>query len=546
MHLHSKHHVKCIDPYIRSYHDFSGLKEMLITQFTFSIFRLNMAAQIPFDTNPRLDVIYSSSDGVPISFPLGSEGVAHVTSLILSLRFQMSKEIMFIDEEVYDALSGDLIGSISQSPVCDGTSKQWLLNAGRYRVYGISDSVVAASTELVRPHRSSTSTVQLIAATRVKLEHADELITILSGDSDGNSPTLALPRTSPLVDRTLSKSSQKSSSSLSHPLPHVVCQRSICIVDALKRIQAMKEVRNVFKTLDFDTLDIQKVKFLPPTFNGDVLFVLPPVDKSGSFHMMYGMDKRHDGHAWTKTVTSNIKSDVNLTFRTSTCISHLRCGNQKCKYTTRIHRTFPINELEWDGFTLTSIPIGLPAPARSTLVCKICKVPPICIATCAARIYYVYGDANMTHVCLHLGIHDHPVKVGKDQEIKEKTRELIQEQVEKTPKGTNSAIVMEASKELVGELLIHPDGVPVRKYDLEELVLVLKKCKYMSSPNIKNDVIAFKFICRFGVMDGIATLRGCSHWAYIQENKFPGQGSDSDKVFVFKMSEVAPDPKCTW
>jgi hypothetical protein len=41
-------------------------------------------------------------------------------------------------------------------------------------------------------------------------------------------------------------------------------------------------------------------------------------------------------------------------------------------------------------------------------------------------------------------------------------------------------------------------------------------------------------------MDGIATLRGCSHWAYVQENKFPGQGSDSDKVFFFKMSEVGP------
>jgi hypothetical protein len=41
-------------------------------------------------------------------------------------------------------------------------------------------------------------------------------------------------------------------------------------------------------------------------------------------------------------------------------------------------------------------------------------------------------------------------------------------------------------------------------------------------------------------MDGIATLRGCSHSAYVQENKFSGQGSDSDKVFVFKMSEVGP------
>jgi hypothetical protein len=29
---------------------------------------------------------------------------------------------------------------------------------------------------------------------------------------------------------------------------------------------------------------------------------------------------------------------------------------------------------------------------------------------------------------------------------------------------------MKASKELVGELLIDPEGAPVRKYDLEELV----------------------------------------------------------------------------
>jgi hypothetical protein len=52
-----------------------------------------------------LAVIYSEVGGVPISFPLGNDGVAHVTSLRLSLRFQMSEDFMFIDEEVYDAQS---------------------------------------------------------------------------------------------------------------------------------------------------------------------------------------------------------------------------------------------------------------------------------------------------------------------------------------------------------------------------------------------------------------------------------------------------------
>jgi hypothetical protein len=452
----------------------------------------------------------------------------------------MSEDFMFIDEEVYDSQSGDLIHTIGQSPVCVGDTKQWLLNVGRYRVYGVSDSVMAASTELVTPHRSSTGTVQLTPATRVKVVHVDALITILSDESDRNSPVVASPIRSPLINCSLPESSQRSSISLSHPAPHVGHQKSLSVVDSLKRIRASKGVRNIFKTLDFDTLDIQRVKFLPPTFNGDVIFELPPVDTSGSFQMMHGMDKRYDGHAWTKTVTSNIKSDMSLTFHTSTCIGHLRCQNQDCEYTTRVHRTSLINEREWDGFTVTTILVEQPAPAGSTLVCRIYKVPPICVATCAARIYYVYGAANMTRACLHLGVHEHPIKVGEDQEIKERTRKLIEEQVKRTPKATNFAIVMEASKELVDELLINPEGAPVQKYDLEELVPILEKCKYMSSPSIKNDVTAFRYIQRFGVMDSIATLRGCNHWAYVQENKFPGQGLDLDKVFVFKMSEVGP------
>jgi hypothetical protein len=47
--------------------------------------------------------IYFDAGGVPISFPLGNDGVALVTSIRLSLRFQMSEDFMFIDEEVYDA-----------------------------------------------------------------------------------------------------------------------------------------------------------------------------------------------------------------------------------------------------------------------------------------------------------------------------------------------------------------------------------------------------------------------------------------------------------
>ena len=105
---------------------------------------------------------------------------------------------------------------------------------------------MAASTELLTPNRSSTGTVQLTTATGVKLEPVDELITFLSDDSIDNSPTIVLPMNSPLVNSPLVESSQKSPSPLSHQLPHVVCPMSSCIVDSLKRIRAIKGVRNIF------------------------------------------------------------------------------------------------------------------------------------------------------------------------------------------------------------------------------------------------------------------------------------------------------------
>jgi hypothetical protein len=106
------------------------------------------------------------------------------------------------------------------------------------------------------------------------------------------------------------------------------------------------------------------------------MFELPPVNTSGlqtHAKLMHGMDKLHDDHVWIKTVTSHIKSDMSLTFCTSTYVGHLHCENEDCEYTSRIHRTSLVNELEWDGFTKTTIPVGQPAPVGSSLSARSVK-----------------------------------------------------------------------------------------------------------------------------------------------------------------------------
>jgi hypothetical protein len=106
--------------------------------------------------------------------------------------------------------------------------------------------------------------------------------------------------------------------------------------------------------------------------------------------------------------------------------------------------------------------VGQPTLVGLSHVCKICKVPPVYIVIYGAKIYYVFGIANMTRTCINLGLHEHPEKVGKNQEFKDRIHTLIGKQVKRTPKATNSAIVMQATKELVDEFLIDPKGAPTR------------------------------------------------------------------------------------
>jgi hypothetical protein len=58
--------------------------------------------------------------------------------------------------------------------------------------------------------------------------------------------------------------------------------------------------------------------------------------------------------------------------------------------------------------------------------------------------------------------------------------------VERTPHVANSSIVIEATKVL--------EGAPTKTFTFEELVPVFDKCRYLSSPSIKNDMTSFRYI----------------------------------------------------
>jgi hypothetical protein len=294
-----------------------------------NLYQSAMASMNLTDYLSSFVVIRVDGEGVPISSPLGSDGIAIVTAICLGLRFQLNTNSLHIDEEVFDLVIGDLFYTIGQLPVRNGDGKHWLLGPGRFRLYGLSESVMAATTGLATPLSSPSCTIQTPLTSRLNVEPGLQSITILSDDSNMSS----------LLQATPSKTPSRMSPSLDPPIESLACPSKMFsepglkqlsnVVEYLRKLHASKESRNALKELDYDAIKFLRVDFLPPVINGDVVFELPPVGSSvgnSQAKFMMGMDKRHDGYAWTKTITSHIKNDMGLTFHTSSCIGHLRCN----------------------------------------------------------------------------------------------------------------------------------------------------------------------------------------------------------------------------
>ena len=172
---------------------------------------------------------------------------------------------------------------------------------------------------------------------RVKVEPAEHPIIELPESSEDN----ALPQ--PSQPKKPSSFTQYTSPGVSSPYQPRVSQslnastatQSSCIVQSLHKVASMPSRKNILKQLDYDSIKTMSMDFFLPQFDGDVLFVLPPVGASAvhsKARSMDGMDKHYDGHMWTKTMTTNITNNLNLTFRSSICVGHLRCENPHCEY----------------------------------------------------------------------------------------------------------------------------------------------------------------------------------------------------------------------
>ena len=118
------------------------------------------------------------------------------------------------------------------------------------------------------------------------------------------------------VDKTPHNSSymkllRHGASSQRPPLHHSSSYSGFNIVYALKMTKSRRRFKSNLTAIDFDNIDVRVVKYLPPSFDGDVISILPSivVDVSSTYRCsMDSMDEMCDGHSWYTTKTTNIQN----------------------------------------------------------------------------------------------------------------------------------------------------------------------------------------------------------------------------------------------
>ncbi len=106
-------------------------------------------------------------------------------------------------------------------------------------------------------------------------------------------------------------------------------------------------------------------------------------------------------------------------------MGHLHCVQDD--YENFVHPSFH-NEIFWCGDCSDILVIGYMAlcPSTSSLGCKFCHAPPLCVINYNEIVYYdVHRFQSISRMAIHLGVHKHFIMDGKCKESVDRTKRLI-------------------------------------------------------------------------------------------------------------------------
>ncbi|KAL3686621.1 hypothetical protein R1sor_009195 [Riccia sorocarpa] len=218
--------------------------------------------------------------------------------------------------------------------------------------------------------------------------------------------------------------------------------------EACLRIDGTSELSK----LDLSSFVHQRVRFLPESYDGNVIFELPPasrVELSKKGGSLSGMDRGNDCWLWTKCITTSAQiggKKSQYAVNKIHCVGSLKCINDVCPYFLAQKEA---NEIDWYGKLHCEKPydVGSIVPLKHH-VCGHCDSPPRCIQRCTAKIFYVVPKLKvdiddvekMSRIAIHVGKHSHPHRRVCSRGHISSVKAMVAETLETSPQFTRGQV----------------------------------------------------------------------------------------------------------
>jgi hypothetical protein len=151
--------------------------------------------------------------------------------------------------------------------------------------------------------------------------------------------------------------------------------------------------------------------------------------------------------------------------------------------------------------------------------------------------YVVHKFPNLSRAMIHLGTHAHLVVDGKCRESFQGMKNMVVEEVCRTPIATTLVIVLTMNKTFLFCRLFNEDGEGhVELLKAEKLDQTLLKFTPLCFPDIHNFITSLKHRpSNLSSINYILKLKAMSSYDFIKDNCFLGQ-QVGQKVYLFKVS----------
>jgi hypothetical protein len=200
---------------------------------------------------------------------------------LVSLRFNLQIGTMYLEHEMYSA-DREMYETILVPKNRTDVGFMCILGLGSFRVIGLSESHIQDST-VILTNEYGTSTVQILSIAHIKVEPLDDSMVVLSDSEDDICASVDLSNTSSFPFRSVhSTPSQllihvvKSPCGLMYKkvVPQISLSQCpslhpsasstrLTMVDALKLTKSRKRSMSDLASIDFDSIDVRGVKYLP-------------------------------------------------------------------------------------------------------------------------------------------------------------------------------------------------------------------------------------------------------------------------------------------